>query len=53
MFVHLSASPRSFGVRAACPCKKNSAAKNYEFEKKKTAYFARGTGFSDQICHRL
>jgi hypothetical protein len=29
-------------VRAACPRKKNSAAKNYEFEKKKTAYFARG-----------
>src|SRR5260370_32388083 len=31
-----------FAVRAARPRKKNSAAKNYEFEKKKTAYFARG-----------
>src|SRR6267142_5597586 len=31
-------------VRAACPRKKDSAAKNYEFEKKKTAYFARGGG---------
>jgi hypothetical protein len=30
-----------FAVRAARPRKKNSAVKNYDFEKKKTAYLAR------------
>jgi hypothetical protein len=43
MFVQLCLSTL-FAVRAACPRKKNSAAKNYEFEKKKTAYFARRGG---------
>jgi hypothetical protein len=28
-------------VRSARPCKKNSAAKSYDVEKKKTAYLAR------------
>src|SRR5258708_40001170 len=42
MFAYLSSSPRSLPFVQRVPCKKNSAAKNYEFEEKKTAYFGRG-----------
>jgi hypothetical protein len=38
MFAHLSFLSTLFAVRAACQRKKDGAAKNYEFEKKKTAY---------------
>jgi hypothetical protein len=42
MFAYLSSSPRSLPFVPRVPCKKNSAAKNYELEEKKTAYFGRG-----------
>jgi hypothetical protein len=42
MFAYLSSSPRSLPFVQRVPSKKNSAAKNYEIEEMKTAYFGRG-----------
>jgi hypothetical protein len=49
MFAHLSFLSTPFAVRAARPRKKYSAAKNYEFEKKKIAHFARGGGITTNV----
>src|SRR5207302_4091314 len=40
-------------VRAACPRKKDSAAKIINLKRRKQPISHEGAGFRDQICHRL